>query len=166
VGGDVVLMNFLCCCGGDILDAAQRAKEIRALRAKPIHILPVLPEPKQPKLHQDFMMEEMQWLAKEFSRERRWKVNQSRRFAGLAKRSNLDVESRAAAREKAELLKLRRRAKWIAGEVGKFWQKVRHIPPLYRSRHHHRCFWYHHVRNSARSANTKLRGREKEGESE
>lgn len=50
---------------------------------------------------------------------------QSRRFAGLAKRSNLDVESRAQAREKAASAKLRRRAKWIAGEVTKFWQKVR-----------------------------------------
>lgn len=49
---------------------------------------------------------------------------QSKRFINVAKRSNMDVESRATVRQKAEEQNLRRKAKWISGEVMKFWQKV------------------------------------------
>ena len=31
------------------------------------------PEPSRPKSHQDYLLEEMQWLAGDFAQERRWK---------------------------------------------------------------------------------------------
>ena len=34
----------------------------------PVRILPILPEPKRKKVHWDHLMEEMTWLAKEFSK--------------------------------------------------------------------------------------------------
>ena len=50
---------------------AQEAVLTRAanvLRARDIKILPVFPEPKRPKTHWDHLLEEMQWMAKEFAK--------------------------------------------------------------------------------------------------
>ena len=52
-----------------------------------------------------------------FDRERRWKINQAKRFVKAVARSNLDVESRAEARAKETSQQLRRRAAWIGKEV-------------------------------------------------
>lgn len=51
-------------------------------------------------------------------RERTWKVKQAKRFAGLVKRSNMDVESRAVVRQQEEAAAVRRRAAWVAKQVG------------------------------------------------
>lgn len=59
-----------------------------------------------------------QWLAKEFSKERGWKIKQARKYAGAAQRSNMDVESRVLVRQREEEKALRKRASWIAKEVG------------------------------------------------
>lgn len=50
-------------------------------------------------------------------RERKWKLGQAKRFGRLCARSNLDLESRAAAKAKQEAAAIRRRAAWIAKEV-------------------------------------------------
>ena len=60
----------------------------------------------------------MQWLAKEFAKERKWKIQQSKKYAGAAQRSNMDLESRVIVRQKEEEKALRKRAAWIAKEVG------------------------------------------------
>lgn len=52
-------------------------------------------------------------------RERRWKIAQAKRFAKLVSKSNLDVEGRERLRRKEELLTLKKRAAWIAKEVGR-----------------------------------------------
>ena len=57
-------------------------------------------------------------LLRPIHRERAWKLKTGKRLVGAAKRSNLDVESRAVVRAKEAALALRRRAAWIAKEVG------------------------------------------------
>ncbi len=56
--------------------------------------------------------------SQEFEKERAWKTKQARRFARFAKSSNLDVESRVIVRQKQEQAAIRRKAAWIAKEVG------------------------------------------------
>jgi hypothetical protein len=50
-------------------------------------------------------------------RERKWKLGQAKRFGRMCARSNLDLESRAAAKAKQEAAAIRRRSAWIAKEV-------------------------------------------------
>ncbi|KAK9804733.1 hypothetical protein WJX72_002805 [[Myrmecia] bisecta] len=102
-----------------------RAREISERQAG--KLLPMFPEPKRPKTHWDYVLEEMQWMAKEFAKERRWKLAQSKRFARLISRSNLDIESRKLQQQKDEALKIRRRAAWIGKEVLRFWNKAERL---------------------------------------
>ncbi|KAA6418788.1 MAG: helicase SWR1 [Trebouxia sp. A1-2] len=89
--------------------------------------LPVFPEPKRGKAHWDHVLEEMNWMAKEFSKERRWKIAQAKRFAKLVSKSNLDVEGRERLRRREELLNLKKRAAWIAKEAMQFWRKAERV---------------------------------------
>jgi hypothetical protein len=50
-------------------------------------------------------------------RERKWKLGQAKRYGRLCARSNLDLESRAAAKAKQEAAAIRRRSAWIAKEA-------------------------------------------------
>ena len=77
----------------------------------------------------------MAWMAKEFARERRWKATQARRTAKAVAKSGRDVESRAAARVKAEHDRLRATAAWVAKEVGRFWTKAHKVVEFTQHRH-------------------------------
>ena len=44
--------------------------------------LPKVPEPPRPKVHWDYLCEEMQWLAADFAQERRWKRGVARKVGG------------------------------------------------------------------------------------
>ena len=66
-------------CGAAGAEAAAAAEKLRQEdaileRAEKIHEarntkqLPVFPEPKRPKVHWDHVLEEMQWMAKEFAK--------------------------------------------------------------------------------------------------
>eukprot|EP00889_Picochlorum_renovo_P005417 jgi/Picre1/32447/NNA_007793.t1 len=105
-----------------VLQRAERIKqEVAKMR------LPAAPEPKRGKTHWDNMLQEMSWLAKEFQKERRWKIQSAKRLAGSAQRSNMDVESRNVLREKEEEKNLRKRAAWIAKEVMALWNKAHKV---------------------------------------
>ncbi|EFN53525.1 hypothetical protein CHLNCDRAFT_136617, partial [Chlorella variabilis] len=78
--------------------------------------VPPCPEPKRGKTHWDCLLEEMAWLAKEFSKERTWKLKSAKRYAHAAQRSNLDLESRVVVRAREEERAVRKRAAWIAKE--------------------------------------------------
>jgi hypothetical protein len=104
------------------------AAQIRARRAAAS--APPGPDPaRRPgaKSHRDHLQEEMAWLSKEFARERRWRVATAKRVALAAARSNLDVESRVAARAAEEEKARRRRAAWIAREVVGFRAKAARV---------------------------------------
>ena len=102
-----------------------RAEAIQQERAK--SRLPPAAEPKRAKSHWDHVLEEMSWLAKEFQKERKWKMQNAKRVAGAAQRSNMDLESRIVLREKEEEKARRRRANWIAREVMSLWTKAQKV---------------------------------------
>ena len=79
------------------------------------------------KCHRDFLLDEMVWLAKEFQKERRWKMSQSKKFAHIVKKSNLDVESRVKLRRQEEEKNLRKVARGISQEVMTWWSKVERL---------------------------------------
>ncbi|KAL3680093.1 hypothetical protein R1sor_023049 [Riccia sorocarpa] len=81
-------------------------------------------EPARCKTHWDFVLEEMTWLAKDFERERKWKLSQAKKVAFRVSRSKLDVEAKGLRRQKEEEQKTRRVASNIAKDVKKFWMKV------------------------------------------
>ena len=84
-------------------------------------------EHRKGKTHWDHVLEEMVWLAKEFQRERRWKIQQARKAANAVARSKLDLESRVVVRAQEEEKMIRRRAAWIAREVSAFWNKAQQV---------------------------------------
>ncbi|KAG6547117.1 hypothetical protein Mapa_011369 [Marchantia paleacea] len=81
-------------------------------------------EPARCKTHWDFVLEEMTWLAKDFERERKWKLSQAKKVAIRVSKSKLDVEAKGLRRQKEEEQKTRRVASNIAKDVKKFWMKV------------------------------------------
>ncbi|EIE18784.1 hypothetical protein COCSUDRAFT_221, partial [Coccomyxa subellipsoidea C-169] len=89
--------------------------------------LPAAAEPKRTKTHRDFLLEEMAWLAKEFQKERSWKMKQAKKYVRAVVRSNMDVESRAVVRQREAELAIRRRAAWIGKEVMQFWKKAERV---------------------------------------
>jgi hypothetical protein len=95
----------------DVLD---QAAAIRELRERMTRQLPVFPEPKRTKVHWDFLLEEMEWMAKEFSRERGWKLKQNKRFAKMVQRHK---ESSADLKIKEEEQQIRRKATTMAKQV-------------------------------------------------
>ncbi|KAG1658667.1 hypothetical protein FOA52_007873 [Chlamydomonas sp. UWO 241] len=69
----------------------------------------------------------MEWLAKDFSRERKWKLTQCKRFATAISRSNLDIEGRLVQRERQETETIRKKASWVAKQVSLFWGKAARV---------------------------------------
>ncbi|WIA40512.1 hypothetical protein OEZ86_013861 [Tetradesmus obliquus] len=106
----------------EILAQADKVRKARgAARAAPF------PEPKRNKCHWDHLLEEAEWMAKEFQRERGWKLKQAKRFVRAVKASKLDVESRAEVRAAEEAAKIRRHAGWISRQVAGFWKKAERV---------------------------------------
>jgi E1A-binding protein p400 len=75
----------------------------------------------------------MNWLAKEFARERKEKIRNASKYANAVKRSNLDLESRVFVRAQEEEKANKKRAAWIAKEVAGFWSKAQRVV-LYKVR--------------------------------
>jgi len=111
----------------------QKAQEIKANLAK--LKVPPQPEPKRTltskksdKTHWESLLLEMNWLAKEFQRERRWKLNTARRVASSAQRSNMDLESRVVIKHQEEEKARKKLAQWIAKQVMTgFWNKAHKV---------------------------------------
>ena len=53
-------------------------------------------------VHWDFLLEEMQWLAKDMERERKWKIKQSKRFAFSVVRGRHDLDSKVERQAREE----------------------------------------------------------------
>ena len=68
--------DFLLTAGAEAAAAAEKVRREDAILDKAEEILearntkqlPAFPEPKRPKVHWDHVMEEMQWMAKEFAK--------------------------------------------------------------------------------------------------
>lgn len=89
--------------------------------------LPKLAEPHRIKVHWDFLLEEMQWLATDFANERKWKKAAAKRCARMVQKHFQEKELAAQKAEKAQEQNLKRIAAFIAREVKAFWANVEKV---------------------------------------
>ncbi|KAK9748335.1 hypothetical protein RND81_02G050600 [Saponaria officinalis] len=98
------------------LDHETRARRQKALESSR--------EPRRPKTHWDHVLEEMNWLSKDFEAERKWKLAQAKKVALRASRGMLDQATRGEKRMKEEEQRMRKVALNISKDVKKFWTKI------------------------------------------
>ncbi|XP_029462674.1 LOW QUALITY PROTEIN: helicase SRCAP [Rhinatrema bivittatum] len=86
-----------------------------------------VPEPGRPKVHWDYLCEEMQWLAADFAQERRWKRGVARKVVRMVIRHHEEQKQKEEKAKREEQAKLRRIASSIAKEVRQFWANVEKV---------------------------------------
>lgn len=89
--------------------------------------LPKLAEPPRHKVHWDFLLEEMQWLATDFANERKWKKAAAKRCARMVQKHFQEKEMAAQKAEKAQEQNLKRIAAFVAKEIKTFWTNVEKV---------------------------------------
>lgn len=89
--------------------------------------LPKLAEPARHKVHWDFLLEEMQWLATDFANERKWKKAAAKRCARMVQKHFQEKEMAAQKAEKAQEQNLKRIAAFVAKEIKSFWANVEKV---------------------------------------
>jgi E1A-binding protein p400 len=92
--------------------------------------LPKLAEPTRHKVHWDFLLEEMQWLATDFANERKWKKAAAKRCARMVQKHFQEKEMAAQKAEKAQEQNLKRIAAFVAKEIKTFWANVEKVVEL------------------------------------
>ncbi|KAM3916705.1 helicase SRCAP isoform 2-T2 [Leptodactylus fuscus] len=85
------------------------------------------PEPTRPKVHWDYLCEEMQWLSADFGQERRWKRGVARKVVRMVVRHHEELKQKEERARREEQAKLRRIATSIAKEVRQFWSNVEKV---------------------------------------
>ncbi|XP_077358153.1 uncharacterized protein srcap isoform X2 [Festucalex cinctus] len=86
-----------------------------------------LAEPPRPKVHWDYLCEEMQWLSADFAQERRWKRGVARKVVRMVMRHHEEVRQKEEKAKRDEQAKIRRVASSIAKEVRAFWSSVEKV---------------------------------------
>eukprot|EP00112_Aurelia_sp_Birch-Aquarium-sp1_P012590 Seg2648.3 transcript_id=Seg2648.3/GoldUCD/mRNA.D3Y31 product="Helicase swr1" protein_id=Seg2648.3/GoldUCD/D3Y31 len=89
--------------------------------------LPKVHEPPRKKAHWDYLLEEMQWLATDFSQEKRWKRNMARKISKSVMKYHQDKRMKEQRVKKEESARLKRIASSIAKEMKTFWQSVEKV---------------------------------------
>ncbi|XP_030631002.1 helicase SRCAP [Chanos chanos] len=84
-------------------------------------------EPVRPKVHWDYLCEEMQWLSADFAQERRWKRGVARKVVRMVMRYHEELRQKEERAKREEQAKLRRVASSIAKEVRAFWSNVEKV---------------------------------------
>ncbi|TSK14700.1 Helicase domino [Bagarius yarrelli] len=84
-------------------------------------------EPLRPKVHWDYLCEEMQWLSADFAQERRWKRGVARKVVRMVMRHHEELRQKEERAKREEHAKLRRIAASIAKEVRAFWSSVEKV---------------------------------------
>uniref|UniRef100_A0A8B9JQX8 Snf2-related CREBBP activator protein n=1 Tax=Astyanax mexicanus TaxID=7994 RepID=A0A8B9JQX8_ASTMX len=84
-------------------------------------------EPVRPKVHWDYLCEEMQWLSADFAQERRWKRGVARKVVRMVMRHHEELRQKEERAKREEQAKLRRVAASIAKEVRTFWSSVEKV---------------------------------------
>uniref|UniRef100_A0A672QWY8 Helicase SRCAP-like n=1 Tax=Sinocyclocheilus grahami TaxID=75366 RepID=A0A672QWY8_SINGR len=84
-------------------------------------------EPVRPKVHWDYLCEEMQWLSADFAQERRWKRGVARKVVRMVMRHHEELRQKEERAKREEQAKLRRVASSIAKEVRSFWSSVEKV---------------------------------------
>ncbi|XP_078508971.1 helicase SRCAP isoform X2 [Lissotriton helveticus] len=118
----------------DILEQAKHEAEIENRIAElkkegfwSTRRLSKVPEPLRPKVHWDYLCEEMQWLAADFAQERRWKRGVARKVVRMVIRHHEDLKQKEEKAKREEQAKLRRIASSVAKEVRQFWTNVEKV---------------------------------------
>nr|XP_057924482.1 uncharacterized protein srcap isoform X2 [Doryrhamphus excisus] len=86
-----------------------------------------LMEPPRPKVHWDYLCEEMQWLSADFAQERRWKRGVARKVVRMVMRHHEELRQKEEKAKRDEHAKIRRVASSIAKEVRAFWSSVEKV---------------------------------------
>ena len=86
-----------------------------------IKVLKKQPEPQRNKVHWDYLLEEMEWLSKDFCEERQWKVALARKAAKAVTKWHQDRERSARDGDRSEEVQLKRLASHISREVREQW---------------------------------------------
>lgn len=106
---------------------AEVMKKVNELRKKGLWSLKRLPKVKEPertKTHWDYLLEEMQWLAVDFSAERKWKVTSARRCAKAGQKFHLLKVSEKDKKAKEDFVKIKKRANALAKLSKTFWSDM------------------------------------------
>ncbi|XP_030066671.1 helicase SRCAP, partial [Microcaecilia unicolor] len=118
----------------DIVEQAKHEAEIEHRIAElkkegfwSLRRLSKVPEPTRPKVHWDYLCEEMQWLAADFAQERRWKRGVARKVVRMVIRHHEEQKQKEEKAKREEQAKLRRIASSIAKEVRMFWANVEKV---------------------------------------
>uniref|UniRef100_UPI0037E8D6CE helicase SRCAP isoform X2 n=1 Tax=Semicossyphus pulcher TaxID=241346 RepID=UPI0037E8D6CE len=86
-----------------------------------------LTEPPRPKVHWEYLCEEMQWLSADFAQERRWKRGVARKVVRMVMRHHEELRQKEEKAKRDEHAKIRRVASSIAKEVRAFWSSVEKV---------------------------------------
>uniref|UniRef100_A0A8C8II48 Snf2-related CREBBP activator protein n=1 Tax=Oncorhynchus tshawytscha TaxID=74940 RepID=A0A8C8II48_ONCTS len=86
-----------------------------------------LTEPLRPKVHWDYLCEEMQWLSADFAQERRWKRGVARKVVRMVMRHHEELRQKEEKAKRDEHAKIRRVASNVAKEVRAFWGSVEKV---------------------------------------
>ncbi|XP_034073423.1 helicase SRCAP isoform X2 [Gymnodraco acuticeps] len=86
-----------------------------------------LTEPPRPKVHWDYLCEEMQWLSADFAQERRWKRGVARKVVRMVMKYHEELRQKEEKAKRDEHSKIRRVASSIAKEVRAFWSSVEKV---------------------------------------
>ena len=82
------------------------------------------PEPPRRKVHHDYLLEEMTWLATDFRQERKWKMAVAKKVAYACVKYHAQKQLRAERADKDKENVARKKAGKIAKEVKKFWSQI------------------------------------------
>ncbi|XP_052714540.1 helicase domino-like isoform X1 [Crassostrea angulata] len=105
----------------------QRVAELRKEGLWSTRKLPKVQESPRNKGHWDYLLEEMQWLAADFTQERKWKKAAARKVAKMVSKYFQDLEQREIKAEKEEALKLKKIASQLAKQVREFWSNIEKV---------------------------------------
>uniref|UniRef100_A0A3P9JQC8 Snf2-related CREBBP activator protein n=1 Tax=Oryzias latipes TaxID=8090 RepID=A0A3P9JQC8_ORYLA len=86
-----------------------------------------LTEPQRPKVHWDYLCEEMQWLSADFAQERRWKRGVARKVVRMVVRHHEELRQKEEKAKRDEHAKIRKIASNIAKEIRSFWTNVEKV---------------------------------------
>ncbi|XP_026512739.1 E1A-binding protein p400-like isoform X5 [Terrapene carolina triunguis] len=108
----------------------QRIADLRKEGLWSLRRLPKLQEAARPKSHQDYLLEEMQWMATDFVQERRWKTATAKKLIRNVVRYHEDKRLHKERSKKAEQNRLRRIASSAAREIEHFWSSIKQVVEL------------------------------------
>ncbi|RYE83464.1 MAG: hypothetical protein EOO65_03920 [Methanosarcinales archaeon] len=81
-------------------------------------------EPVRVRTHRDLMLEELQWLAKDMSDERKWKIVMAKKLSQAVLKHFEQKQKRIVEEAIADEMRRRRRALRIASHVSKMWSQI------------------------------------------